>query len=74
MLDVFSLVVTIGLMAMMVFFAIRFDKSREWFERPRNPKPPAKEGAGVRALAGTRPGRAAPGRVPPQRSRFPGGR
>jgi hypothetical protein len=74
MVDVFSLLVSLGMMAMMVFFAIRMDKTREWFERPRNPKPAAKEGAGLRALAGARPGGAAPGRVPPQRSRFPGGR
>ncbi len=75
MVDVFSLVVSLGMMAMMVFFAIRFDKTREWFERPRNPKPTLKEGAGARALAGTRPPRqgAVPARVP-LRSRFPGGR
>ena len=74
MVDVFSLLVTIGMMAIVVFYAIRMDKSREWFERPRDPRPQQKEGAGVRALSGARPGRATPARVPPQRSRFPGGR
>jgi hypothetical protein len=74
MVDVFSLLASLGMMAVMVFFAIRMDKTREWFERPRNPKPAAKQGDGARALAGTRSGRAAPGRLPPQRSRFPGGR
>jgi hypothetical protein len=74
MVDIFTLLVSLGMMAMMVFFAIRMDKTREWFERPRNPKSTAKEPAGLRALAGTRPGGAAPGQVRPQRSRFPGGR
>jgi hypothetical protein len=75
MVDVFSLLVSLGMMAMMVFFAIRMDKTREWFERPRNPKRAEKEGAGVRALSGTWPARpgAGPVRVP-TRSRFPGGR
>jgi|GEM_PF-4508221 len=77
MVDVFALLVSLGMLALVTFTAIRLDRTREWFERPRNANPPPKVGAGARMLGrgptppGARPP-AAPGQQRP--TRFPGGR
>lgn len=74
MVDIFALLVSLGMLAMVTFMAIRLDGKREWFERPRNLKPP-KAGAGARALGRTPPPRGTqPPLAPPRPSRFPGGR
>ena len=42
MVDLFALVVSLGMLAVVVFFAMRLDRSLPWFERPRPPgKAPA---------------------------------
>lgn len=76
MVDIFALVVTLGMLGLVTFMAIRMDRTREWFERPRNPNPPPKEGAGARMLArGPASRTAKPPAAPGQRpTRFPGGR
>jgi hypothetical protein len=75
MVDIFALLVSLGMLAMVTFFAIRMDRTREWFERPRNPNPPPKVGAGARMLGRGPAQRAKPLTAPGQRpSRFPGGR
>jgi len=76
MVDIFALLVSVGMLAIVTLMAIRYDRTREWFERPRNATPPPKEGEGAKRLGrgvgsrGARPP-AAPGQRP---MRFPGGR
>jgi hypothetical protein len=42
MVDLFALVVSLGMLAVVIFFAMRLDRSLPWFERPRPPsKAPA---------------------------------
>ena len=51
MIDMFALLVSTGMMALVVFFAIRLNNEREWFEKAQPPgpakpaKPPARPGA-----------------------------
>jgi hypothetical protein len=76
MVDIFALLVSLGMLAIVTFMAIRFDRTQEWFQRPRNVNPPPKEGAGTKVLGRASAPRAArtagaPGHRP---SRFPGGR
>jgi hypothetical protein len=76
MVDIFALLVSLGMLAMVTFFAIQMDRTREWFERPRNPTPPPKEAAGTKVLGRGTPARGikrptAPGQRP---ARFPTGR
>jgi hypothetical protein len=73
MLDFFSMLISVGMLAVVTFFAIRFDRTRDWFERPRNPDPAPKVGDGAKLMAwGDRARRADAARRPP--ARFPGGR
>lgn len=76
MVDIFALLVSLGMLALVTFFAIRMDRTREWFERPRNPNPAPKMGAGARMVGRfPAPRGAKPPPAPGQRpSRFPGGR
>ena len=37
MVDLFALVVSLGMLAVVIFFAMRLDRSLPWFERPRPP-------------------------------------
>ena len=48
MIDMFALLVTCGMISIVVFFAIRLNREREWFER-----------AGPRAAARPTPGQPA---------------
>ncbi|MCC6718361.1 MAG: hypothetical protein IT555_10785 [Acetobacteraceae bacterium] len=41
MIDMFALLVSTGMLGIVVFFAIRLNREREWFERPKAPRPPA---------------------------------
>ena len=41
MIDMFALLVSTGMLAIVVFFAVRQNREREWFERPKKPRPPA---------------------------------
>ncbi len=43
MIDMFALLVSTGMMGLVVFFAIRLNRQREWFEKPQ-PSRPAKPG------------------------------
>jgi hypothetical protein len=76
MVDIFALLVSIGMLGLVTFMAIRMDRTREWFERPRNPNPAPKVSAADRIMGrgaaprGAKPP-AAPGKLP---SRFPGSR
>lgn len=75
MVDVFALLVSLGMLGLVTLMAIRLDRTREWFERPRNLNPPPKRAAWTKepgpalAARGARP--PAPARRP---SRFPGAR
>ena len=46
MIDMFALLVSTGMMGLVVFFAVRFNRQREWFEKPQpsRPAPPARPG------------------------------
>lgn len=35
MVDLFALVVSLGMLAVVIFFAMRMNKTRPWFERPK---------------------------------------
>lgn len=35
MVDLLALVISVGMLAVVIFFAMRLDKSRPWFERPQ---------------------------------------
>jgi hypothetical protein len=35
MVDLFALVVSLGMLAVVIFFAMRLNKSMPWFERPQ---------------------------------------
>lgn len=61
MIDMFALLVSTGMMGLVVFFAIRLNREREWFEKPSPPRPAPAHPA-VRA---TPPG---PGRRPSPRA------
>lgn len=37
MVDMFALVVSLGMLAVVIFFAMRRDRDMPWFERPRPP-------------------------------------
>lgn len=63
MVDLFALVVSVGMLAVVIFFALRLDRQRPWFERPRPP------GKAATATAN----RAAAGRAV-RPARFPGQR
>ena len=39
MIDMFALLVTCGMISIVVFFAVRFNREREWFERVTPPPP-----------------------------------
>ena len=41
MIDMFALLVSTGMMGLVVFFAIRLNRQREWFEKPQPSRPPA---------------------------------
>lgn len=60
MVDLFALLVSLGMLAIVVFFALRLDRTRPWFERPRRPGKPA----------AAQPGRAGAAR-PARPARFP---
>lgn len=63
MVDLFALVVSLGMLALVVFFAMRLDRERPWFERPRPPgtRPAAKPERGA-AARNARPARFPTGR------------
>lgn len=78
MVDLFALVVSLGMLAMVVFFAMRLDKQLPWFERPSKragaPQGTGPQGKGLKDKAASPlPGRAAAGRNA-RPSRFPTGR
>lgn len=65
MVDMFALVVSLGMLAVVIFFAIRKDRQLPWFERPA---PPGKAPAGPAGRTAGQP------RPPVRPARFPGRR
>lgn len=64
MVDLFALVVSLGMLAVVIFFAMRMNKTLPWFERPK-----------PRAKAPTRPAEpVAASRQPVRPARFLGRR
>jgi len=49
MIDMFALLVTCGMISIVVFFAVRLNREREWFERPV-PRVAARPAPGQSAL------------------------
>lgn len=39
MIDMFAMLVSTGMMGLVVFFAIRLNNTREWFEKVQPPRP-----------------------------------
>ena len=74
MIDMFALLVSTGMMAIVVFFAIRLNREREWFEKPQPSRPAARNNPPGRGIPTGRTNPASPDRPIPARAAGRGGR